>query len=60
MKYREVVKKLASLGCQELPTSGGGSHRKWLNPMTHDITVVPDCMAVLPDPQFVTRNEARP
>jgi predicted RNA binding protein YcfA (HicA-like mRNA interferase family) len=42
MKYREVAKKLASLGCRELPRTGAGSHRKWLNPATDRITVVPD------------------
>lgn len=42
MKYRDIAKKLASLGCQELPRSGGGSHRKWLNPTTGDLTIVPD------------------
>jgi mRNA interferase HicA len=42
MRYREVAKKLASLGCRELPRSGDGSHRKWLNPATNNVTVVPD------------------
>ena len=42
MKYREVAKKLTSLGCQELLRTGDGSHRKWLNPATDRITVVPD------------------
>jgi predicted RNA binding protein YcfA (HicA-like mRNA interferase family) len=42
MTYREVVRKLKALGCQELPRSGPGSHRKWLNPATDRITVVPD------------------
>jgi mRNA interferase HicA len=42
MNYREVAKKLASLGCRELPRGGDGSHRKWSNPATGDITVLPD------------------
>jgi mRNA interferase HicA len=42
MTYREVARKLASLGCHELPRTGGGSHRKWRNPNTNRITVVPD------------------
>ena len=42
MKYREVAKKLASLGCRELPKTGDGSHRKWLNPSNNRITTVPD------------------
>ncbi|NJL39138.1 MAG: type II toxin-antitoxin system HicA family toxin [Leptolyngbya sp. DLM2.Bin15] len=42
MKYREVVRKLEALGCQELPRRGGGSHRKWLNPNTQQATVLPD------------------
>lgn len=42
MKYREVARKLASLGCRELPRTGDGSHRKWLNSTSGNITVVPD------------------
>ena len=42
MKYREVARKLTALGCLELPRKGGGSHRKWHNPATHDATVVPN------------------
>lgn len=42
MKYRGVAGKLASLGCEELPRRGGGSHRKWFNPGTQRIAVVPD------------------
>jgi predicted RNA binding protein YcfA (HicA-like mRNA interferase family) len=40
--YREVARKLAALGCRELPRAGGGSHRKWLNPATNQVTTVPD------------------
>ena len=42
MRYRDVAKKLISLGCQELPRTGGGSHCKWLNPSTGQSTAVPD------------------
>jgi predicted RNA binding protein YcfA (HicA-like mRNA interferase family) len=42
MKYREVARKLSTLGCEELPRTGGGSHRKWHNPATGQATVVPD------------------
>jgi mRNA interferase HicA len=42
MRYREVAKKLSSLGCREVPRTGDGSHRKWLNPANDDLTVVPD------------------
>jgi mRNA interferase HicA len=42
VKYREVAGKLASLGCREVPRTGGGSHRKWLNPATNRSTTVPD------------------
>lgn len=46
MKYREVARKLAMLGCQELPRKGGGSHRKWLNPATQQASVIPDWSGV--------------
>ncbi|HEX5758343.1 MAG TPA: type II toxin-antitoxin system HicA family toxin [Thermoanaerobaculia bacterium] len=42
MTYRETRRKLQVLGCHELPRRGGGSHRKWLNPMAKRVTVVPD------------------
>jgi len=42
MIYREVARKLTTLGCQELPRRGGGSHRKWLNPATQCASVIPD------------------
>jgi mRNA interferase HicA len=42
MTYRIVARKLTTLGCQELPRKGGGSHRKWFNPATQQATVVPD------------------
>jgi len=42
MKYPEISRKLADLGCQERKRRGGGSHRKWFNPHTQQSTVVPD------------------
>ena len=42
MTYRDVSRKLAALGCQELPRRGGGSHRKWLNPKTGRLAILPD------------------
>lgn len=41
MKYREVAKKLSSLGCREVPRTGDGSHRKRLYPATGNLTIVP-------------------
>ena len=42
MKYREVARKLSTLGCREIPRRGSGSHRKWHNPSSGRSTVVPD------------------
>jgi mRNA interferase HicA len=42
MKYREIARKLRNLGCEELPRQGGGSHRKWYNPLQEKIAPVPD------------------
>jgi predicted RNA binding protein YcfA (HicA-like mRNA interferase family) len=42
MTYREAARKLTALGCQELPRRGGGSHRKWLNPGSRQVTSLPD------------------
>lgn len=42
MTYREAVRRLQVLGCQEIPRRGGGSHRKWHNPSTGRSTVLPD------------------
>ncbi len=42
MTYREVAKRLNALGCEELPRRSSGSHRKWHNPTTGYVTVVPD------------------
>jgi len=41
MKYRDLVKRLRELGCQEL-SGGKGSHRKWHNIANGKVTVVPD------------------
>ncbi|MGE5529228.1 MAG: type II toxin-antitoxin system HicA family toxin [Patescibacteria group bacterium] len=42
MTYREATLKLTALGCYELPRHGSGSHRKWCNPATQRISVLPD------------------
>jgi predicted RNA binding protein YcfA (HicA-like mRNA interferase family) len=42
MNYREAVRRLATLGCREMPRRGGGSHRKWLNPQSQRVAVLPD------------------
>ncbi|WP_145282570.1 type II toxin-antitoxin system HicA family toxin [Pirellulimonas nuda] len=42
MKYREAVRRLAILGCVETPRRGGGSHRKWRNPIAGRSAVLPD------------------
>ena len=41
MKYQEVKRKLRRLGCQELKSSGKGSHRKWYNPATNKKATIP-------------------
>ena len=42
MIYREAARKLAALGCREVPRRGGGAHRKWINPAANRSTVLPD------------------
>lgn len=43
MNYRDLARKLESLGCREAHRRRGrGSHRKWINDATGDITVIPD------------------
>ncbi len=42
MKYRETARKLKSLGCQEIERRSGGSHHKWLNPLTGRAATIPD------------------
>ena len=42
MTYRDMTRKLATLGCRELARRGGGSHRKWFNPITQRVASLPD------------------
>lgn len=42
MKYREVARKLKTLGCEEIPRRSDGSHHKWHNPLNGRISPVPD------------------
>jgi predicted RNA binding protein YcfA (HicA-like mRNA interferase family) len=42
MNYRELAKKLRSIGCREIRRRGSGSHRKWLYPTTGKGTTIPD------------------
>jgi len=42
VKYREAADKLRRLGCLEILRRSGGSHRKWVNPVTRKATVLPD------------------
>ncbi len=42
MTYREAARRLARLGCRELPRRGGGSHRKWFNPTSQRAAALPD------------------
>lgn len=42
MNYRELAKKLRSIGCREIRRRGSGSHRKWFNPTTGKGTTIPD------------------
>ena len=42
MTYREIVRKLRRLKCEDLSRRGGGSHRKWQNPATGGVTVLPN------------------
>jgi predicted RNA binding protein YcfA (HicA-like mRNA interferase family) len=42
MNYKDLARKLRSLGCNEIARRGGGSHRKWLNPATGKGTIIPD------------------
>jgi mRNA interferase HicA len=42
MNYRDVSRKLNSLGYQEIPRKRSGSHRKWTNPATNRSTAIPD------------------
>jgi predicted RNA binding protein YcfA (HicA-like mRNA interferase family) len=42
MTYRDAIRKLIALGCEEISRKGGGSHRKWHNPDAKKSTVLPD------------------
>ena len=42
MRYCEVVRKLRTLGCEEMSRRGEGSHRKWYNPATARFATLPD------------------
>ena len=42
MNYKDLTRKLRSLGCKEIVRRRGGSHRKWINPATGKGTVIPD------------------
>jgi predicted RNA binding protein YcfA (HicA-like mRNA interferase family) len=42
MKYQEIISKLRTLGCVEIPRRGGSSHRKWYNPRTGNVLPIPD------------------
>jgi len=42
VRYREAARKLAELGCYEIPRRGGGSHRRWFNPQTQRDATLPD------------------
>lgn len=42
MNYREAARRLQRLNCRELPRRRGGSHRKWFNPTTGRVSVLPD------------------
>ena len=42
MRYRDAARKLAELGCYEIPRRGGGSHKRWFNPEGQKDTVLPD------------------
>ena len=41
----DAARKLQSLGCEELDRRGGGSHRKWLNPVAGRTSTLPDWRA---------------
>lgn len=42
MNYKELTRKLQAMGCKEIPRRGGGSHRKWVNPISGKGTVIPN------------------
>ena len=42
MRYRDAARKLAKLGCHEIPRRGSGSHRRWFNPQAQRDAILPD------------------
>ncbi|HBI45946.1 MAG TPA: type II toxin-antitoxin system HicA family toxin [Planctomycetales bacterium] len=42
MTCRDATRKLAALGCVEIPRRRGTSHRTLLNPRTQGLTSLPD------------------
>jgi hypothetical protein len=42
MTYAEGARKLRHLGCQKIRRRSGGAPRKWMNPTTGRVTVLPD------------------
>lgn len=42
MKYREIARRLKTLGCEELARRGKGSHRVWHNPANGRIAPLPN------------------
>ena len=42
MRYRDAARKLAKLGCHEIPRRGGGSHRRCFNPQARRDALLPD------------------
>jgi len=51
MRYADAACKLRSLGCEELPRRGPGSHHKWHNPSTGQLTSLPDGVTLRPHTQ---------
>lgn len=41
MRYRELTKRLKTMGCTQL-RAAKGSHRYWYNPHTDQVTTIPD------------------
>jgi len=41
MRYRELAQRLRELGCEEM-RSAKGSHRIWHNPVTGQLSAIPD------------------
>ncbi|MDQ3250171.1 MAG: type II toxin-antitoxin system HicA family toxin [Chloroflexota bacterium] len=41
MKYQQLARRLSELGCEEV-RQAKGSHRFWRNPMSGQVTAIPD------------------